>query len=69
MSSLQIAKARTAGIDAPGNTEGNLAPPQNSKRDVSSARCPINKSLNSDGIMSLRSDGFIRWDYRQGHYY
>ncbi|TCP64302.1 Sua5/YciO/YrdC/YwlC family protein [Sphingomonas sp. PP-CE-1G-424] len=48
---------------------GKLIPEQKGERMVSPAPTLIRKGLDVDRIMSLLSDHFLSWDYRQGQYY
>jgi tRNA A37 threonylcarbamoyladenosine synthetase subunit TsaC/SUA5/YrdC len=48
---------------------GKLIPEQNGQRAVQPAPVVIRKGLDIDRIMSMLSETFPSWDYRQGTYY
>jgi len=49
--------------------DGRLIPEQKSQRSVQPGPVVIRKGLAIDRIMSMLSDSFLSWDYRQGTYY
>lgn len=48
---------------------GTLVPEQKGERGVQPCPVLIRKGLDCERIMSLLSDHFLTWDYRQGAYY
>ena len=48
---------------------GKLVPKQKSRRNISPAPRLIRKGLDNDLVMSILSQCFESWDYRQGDYY
>jgi tRNA A37 threonylcarbamoyladenosine synthetase subunit TsaC/SUA5/YrdC len=51
------------------DADGNLVPEQKGQRSVQPAPVLIRKGLDVDKIMSIMSNAFLSWDYRQGTYY
>jgi hypothetical protein len=48
---------------------GKLVPEQKGERNVQPCPVLIRKGLDVVRIMSVMSDHFLTWDYRQGSYY
>ncbi|MGC6388790.1 L-threonylcarbamoyladenylate synthase [Ewingella sp. S1.OA.A_B6] len=51
------------------DADGKLIPEQKGQRNVTPCPMLIRKGLDVDKIMSMMSDIFQTWDYRQGNYY
>jgi hypothetical protein len=49
--------------------DGKLVPEQKGRRSVRPCPVVIRKGLDIFRIMSILSDLFLSWDYRQGTYY
>jgi tRNA A37 threonylcarbamoyladenosine synthetase subunit TsaC/SUA5/YrdC len=51
------------------DADGNLVPEQKGQRSVTPGPVIIRKGLDVDKVMSMMSNSFQSWDYRQGTYY
>jgi hypothetical protein len=51
------------------DADGNLIPQQRGRRSIQPGPVVVRKGLDIDKIMSLLSDLFLSWNYRQGTYY